>query len=162
MICSELALLVICSAVYCTWTRVSWTRTQTSRTERPPTPPSRPSSPRHVDGRRPTNSLALNNATARSRDTGFVWMTVPKNYRCVSKYRTLFARSSERRAQLDGRTPNMHGRHLRLLRRTKSCLSQTVEYHKSTLSGAIYVDARLADLLSSSSVCAAHRVLVLK
>ncbi|KAI0370375.1 hypothetical protein BV20DRAFT_995158 [Pilatotrama ljubarskyi] len=80
----ELALLVIASVIYCTWTRVSWTRVQPNQPERPPTPPSRPSSPRHPetrDGRRPTNSLSLDNATARRRDTGFVWMTVPKNYR---------------------------------------------------------------------------------
>ncbi|KAI0360050.1 hypothetical protein OH77DRAFT_892853 [Trametes cingulata] len=80
----ELALLVIASVIYCTWTRVSWTRVQPNQPERPPTPPSRPSSPRHLEGResrRPTNSLSLDNTTTRRRDTGFVWMTVPKNYR---------------------------------------------------------------------------------
>ncbi|KAI0661565.1 hypothetical protein C8Q70DRAFT_663481 [Cubamyces menziesii] len=81
----ELALLVVASIIYCTWTRVSWTRTQTTLPERPPTPPSRPASPRYLDGRenrRPNNNtLNLSNAAARRRDTGFVWMTVPKNYR---------------------------------------------------------------------------------
>ena len=84
----ELALLVIASIVYCTWTRVSWIRISPSLPERPPTPPSRPSSPRLPEGRegrRPLQPQSLSNVAApRSRDTGYVWMTVPKNYRYVT------------------------------------------------------------------------------
>ena len=56
--------------------------------ERPATPPSRPASPspRLLDGRegrRAPATQTLNLGAPRSRDTGYVWMTVPKNYRYV-------------------------------------------------------------------------------
>lgn len=81
---SELGLLVVASLIYCAWTRVSWNKL--------PKPPSlqsrsfsiRPVSPRLQELRevkRNSNPTA-SQSTPNNKDFGYVWMTVPKNYRC--------------------------------------------------------------------------------
>ncbi|EMD34151.1 hypothetical protein CERSUDRAFT_117640 [Gelatoporia subvermispora B] len=80
----ELSLLIVAALIYFLWTRLVWTSLPTppDTSNRTPHPPARPGSPRlpdNRDARRATAAIA--GGSARSGEAGFLWMTVPKNYR---------------------------------------------------------------------------------
>ncbi|KAI0784170.1 hypothetical protein C8Q75DRAFT_724975 [Abortiporus biennis] len=85
----ELALLIIASIIYYVCTRLPLSKviipalnpSTTSTTQN--TNPDRPASPRIAEFRdnRRGSPLVPSNASTRKEEAGFVWMTVPKNYR---------------------------------------------------------------------------------
>ncbi|CAL1716843.1 unnamed protein product [Somion occarium] len=77
----EISLLIIASVIYCLYTRVSFSKA-TVPLPVPQTPSTRPDSPRSFDTRENRRgSHLISAAPPKIEETGFVWMTVPKNYR---------------------------------------------------------------------------------
>ncbi|OCH95470.1 hypothetical protein OBBRIDRAFT_580687 [Obba rivulosa] len=81
----ELSLLIVAALIYFLWTRLVWSSLPTpnisTRTQYPPERPASPRLPDNRDARRATALIA--SGASRNNEAGFVWMTVPKNYRSV-------------------------------------------------------------------------------
>ena len=80
--CEEIALLIIAAILYYSITRPAWSTVKpVPITE---TVPARPASPRTLDsreGRRGGGAPVVTASLIKKDEAGFVWMTVPKNYR---------------------------------------------------------------------------------
>lgn len=80
----ELALLTVACSIYFALTRLSWNKVAptTDTSSRQTNQPDRPASPRFGEARDSRRTPILPpNSLSRSSYFGFVWMTVPKNYR---------------------------------------------------------------------------------
>ncbi len=76
----EITLLIIASIIYYCITRLAWHKVIVPPNIDPnTTQPPRPGSPRPNEGRRGAPILAT--SLNKKEETGFLWMTVPKNYR---------------------------------------------------------------------------------
>ena len=79
---TEISLLIIAAVLYYSITRLAWSSVRPVPVS--DTDPSRPASPRVPESRENKRNPSVVTASLIKKDeAGFVWMTVPKNYRSV-------------------------------------------------------------------------------
>jgi hypothetical protein len=83
MYTSELYAVIFACFTYMVWNHSSFTRIPPLSSPTDPTAASSPSTPRLQEARLPRRGL-INTCPPISENRGYVWMTVPKNYRSIS------------------------------------------------------------------------------